>query len=437
MASVYDESTMAMIKQVQQGMAVNHGFNTADAENEAFAQKMVKRNAEIAARRMQAGMPVRNEAVQPIQKPIPTPQRQKRRRMASARIDQDDNLSQNVPDASALTPDAVFGTTDKAALDLSNVASSDVSDEMRRLYNMGNESKAELEPAIEPEVKIETTKSEPVYERTVPSDKHANQNIRIVAHQPIAASSYESFNEITGLPTEGRFYAEKMRGQALKLEDSITLGDIDSDNVVEQLSEIIGRRIRGEEPLEILSADELYIMEWLRASSFPDVPIPHDGFECDCGFVMSDPSYTFNFRNMEFIMKSDLDEIYEKHKDGCYRFTLPDGRGCDVFLRRRLHDTIVLNEISRYEKANHKDAPPKYIRMVGVAAVIEIDGCDNWEGKLEYLKKLPGAIAKVLYDEVDRASIAVEVRVKHTCPKCGGTVYTPYSFQLDTYFPDL
>jgi hypothetical protein len=126
-----------------------------------------------------------------------------------------------------------------------------------------------------------------------------------------------------------------------------------------------------------------------------------------------------------------------KHANGCYSFRLLDQRQCDVYLRRRYHETEINNTLEKYRKDTGTDMPFEMQVILHSAVIVEIEGIDNIVDKINYLGNLGYAAAKHFLDEVDGASLTTDITAKIICPFCKKEVTIPYPFRLDVYISGL
>lgn len=253
---------------------------------------------------------------------------------------------------------------------------------------------------------------------------------------------YDTFTDVRGLPSHGKFYDTKIMGQSLKLGDIMLLGDIDEENKYESISELYTRRLRGIDPDDILTADHFYLLHWLKASSFPDQPLP-------IMYSMVCPSCEGKIDSVELIRNIDLrfdnlifdagdvDSVFAKHANGYYAFYMPDGRECNVYLRRRRHDREVDSVMKQYLH-DTKKVMPRYMEFIlRTAVVIEIEGCSNIKEKMDYLENLTPAEADTVLDELNGASLKTEIKARIKCPLCGKEVTVPYPFRFDEFMANI
>ena len=259
---------------------------------------------------------------------------------------------------------------------------------------------------------------------------------------------FEAYTEITGWPSHGIFYPEKLYGQSLKTIDVFMLSDaVEFDTVNSTMTTILGRRLRGiASPEDILGCDEEYLLYWLRASTYPenDHGLPKLKYACPhCGRQYRDvaalqmlPGVSFN--DLEFRNITSPEEVAAKHAEkGYVSFSLHDGRECDVYLKRRKHDRLVDEYIAAWE-AEHDDVFPRYRREgLSIASVVEIEDCDSMTEKLEYIESYPASERNKMYLSVLDAQIVTKTFVHLKCSGCGGAAVLPYPFRIRNYVASL
>ena len=258
---------------------------------------------------------------------------------------------------------------------------------------------------------------------------------------------FEAFTAISDWPSHGIFYPETVYGQALKTVDVFMLADATEEDINSTMTTILGRRLRGlASPEDILSADEEYLLYWLRASSYPenDYGLPKMRYDCPkCGRQYRDlaavqmlPGVSFN--DLEFRTETPPKQVAAMHAEkGYVEFTTYDGRECNVYLKRRKHDRIVDEYVAAWEDA-HDDAFPSYRRQgLAIASVMEIEDCDDMTEKLEYIESYPLAERNKLFMSVLNAQLVTKTYVHLRCPHCGGTAVLPYPFRIRNYVASL
>lgn len=292
-----------------------------------------------------------------------------------------------------------------------------------------------------------TAAREPVLEQATPTQPAPAQHVMV--HQDDTPATldlsaprrdYDAFSLITALPSQGIVYKNSIYGQSLSLVDILLLEGATEYDTVDIFDEILSRRVRGVDPGDILWCDEAYIFQWLRISSFPNIGIPYTrGYVCpECGYNENSPDYQISFKNMDFRMNTDPAKVVESMPEGYFPFNFSDGRECDVYLRRRRHDRVIQKWLNDYVKKNGQSPKRAYINLSAIAAILEIEGCQTHEDKLNYIANIKNRDDYMLMTEVVNShSLVAENHVVHTCPRCGAKADTIYPFRTDEYVSNL
>ena len=262
---------------------------------------------------------------------------------------------------------------------------------------------------------------------------------------------YEAWTVIRGLPSRGLLYGGPLRGQAFKTVDLLMLDDMDDEDENENTTAVLAKRLRGANPEDILYCDEEYIMHWLRASSFPQVDLYSVAFTCPhCGEdfgpeAMETALGGVNFRNLSF--KCDLDPVKviamhavnatPDNPAGFVKYTMYDGRECDIYLRRRKHERIVREHITKWEASHDEEYPAKWNFPTRLAALVEIEDCPTMEEKVDFILNYPAACRTAFYMAIAEASLSCNTFVNLKCPSCGGAVEAPYPFHKKLFLASI
>lgn len=306
--------------------------------------------------------------------------------------------------------------------------------------------------------------SEPVNNESVPpvSNKpEETTTVHVVHEQELVDLPYDmatdtpefdAFTRISRLPSKGLFYPNDLLGQSLKLIDNYALDDINDGtaNTRTSLNTILRRRIRGIDPLDILTCDETYILHWLRASSFPERGMIHPGYVCPhCEFDTSDDEdpthdYRVGFRQLKFTLSKDIKQLYELHREhGYHTGFIGDGRECHVYVHRLRHATILNDFILDWEDAHDAGIPTHLRNIAGIATVVEIEGIDDADDltrmkqKVDYISELPRKYKREFENLIIEGTVNCQITAVTNCVRCGGVVETPYPFLIPGFISGL
>lgn len=273
-----------------------------------------------------------------------------------------------------------------------------------------------------------------------------------VVRPPVADPSrpnreYGEFGLISGWPSRSVFYPNKIYGQSLFTVDAIQLGLAEDDEISDILDDVLSRRIKGIDPGDILTADEEYLMYWLRASSYPSQAghgLPKVKFKCPhCEQRFNDAQLLsmiqpITFMDLDFKLDSDPMEVAAKHsRNGYAEFTAYDGREVHVYLRRRKHDAVIREYEEKWEEITHTYLPKHRTVELAAAAVIEIEDCKDMNAKLEYIENYPLEERIAFFQAIGDAQVVSHTIANIRCPFCGGTASVPYPFHYRRFVASL
>lgn len=273
-----------------------------------------------------------------------------------------------------------------------------------------------------------------------------------VVRPPVADPSrpnrdYGEFGLISGWPSRSVFYPNKIYGQSLFTVDAIQLGLAEDDEISDIVDDVLSRRIKGIDPGDILTADEEYLMYWLRASSYPSQAghgLPKVKFKCPhCKQQFNDAQslsmiQPITFMDLDFKLDSDPLEVAAKHsRNGYAVFTAYDGREVHVYLRRRKHDAVIREYEEKWEEITHTYLPKHRAVELAAAAVIEIEDCKDMNAKLEYIENYPLEERIEFFQAIGDAQVVSHTVANIRCPFCGGTASVPYPFHYRRFVASL
>lgn len=463
----YDAQTMAFLQSAKQSIAKNHGLaidrDPAEimkqnnrklheaAQTLASKRAMVKQQSFV--KKSVVAQP--NTSVQPVLKQQPfleeipeTPNDTAMQKVGydaymqslmGAPEEPDEEPLVELSDMQPSTPEVAMQTVPQQAAFIPNIRRppNTVRYDDSALQTTESVVKPHIESAVEPIV-----------------PQKPKQNVALAQPRIFTQTNVTNYSDIRGLPSEGMAYELPLMGQALTFMDVLMMNHMDSENITSTVNTLMNRRLTGGwetgfSAENILSCDEGYLMHWLRASTVDD-PMPYESpdpdkfipFKCPkCGKVAQTPEeyqkIQVNFNNMEFKLQGNLHDIMAKHANGCHTFYLEDGRECDVYLRRRYHETETNKTVAQYLKDTGTEMPYEMRVLLHHAVVVEIQGIDNIVDKINYLGNLSYSAANHFLDEVNSASLITDITAKVICPFCKEEVIIPYPFRLDVYISSL
>ena len=258
-------------------------------------------------------------------------------------------------------------------------------------------------------------------------------------HEPPQTKD-EDFLPLDELPSKGLFYKTPMLAQPLRLIDMLMVENMDNNNKMDTISEILDRRTRCPGgPLQILTGDEIYTLQYLRASTFPKDPYTWTKFTCKkCGTVVDDPGYKIDFTNMLFRPNVDPSELFEMYREyGCHPIEKIGGvNAVEVYVRRRMHDYAYKEQMDIWKSQGFTPTKP-YLALLNLALVVDIPGCRTTQQKIDFIGNLNKDDASRFLAEMSKCSFRTKTMVAHTCPNCGGITVTPFPFRYSTFISSV
>jgi predicted RNA-binding Zn-ribbon protein involved in translation (DUF1610 family) len=250
----------------------------------------------------------------------------------------------------------------------------------------------------------------------------------------------EDFLPLDELPSRGVFYKTPMLAQPLRLIDMLMVENMDNDNKMNTITEILGRRTRCDGgALQILTGDEIYTLQYLRASTFPKDPYTWTKFTCEhCGTIVDDTGYKIDFTNMRFTTNVDPTELFGLYREyGYYPIEKIGGvNAVEVYVRRRFHDYLYKEQIDEWKRIGFTPTKP-YLALLNMALVVDIPGCNTMQSKIDFLGNLTKDDAARFLSELSKCSFRTKTMVAHTCPNCGGVTVTPFPFRYSTFISSI
>lgn len=234
------------------------------------------------------------------------------------------------------------------------------------------------------------------------------------------------YHEINGLPSKCKLYSENTRieGRPLKLIEVKRLSGINEENSDAIINDILRRTIKGINIDNLLVADKLYLIFWLRANTYRE-----SGFSVDyvCSNCKQESSFDFKLENLQIQYLSDeftLDKfkVTLKNNDTIkYHFlTVSDERKISKF--KNTYSTII------------KDLDDDLISLSVMIDSINDEPKELIE-KYNYLLDLEPSDYCYLISMIDEWNFGLKKYLEVKCDKCGGDALVGITFREDFFLP--
>lgn len=225
------------------------------------------------------------------------------------------------------------------------------------------------------------------------------------------------FWPIEDLPSKYLLYPKgiKIFGRPLKLIEVKKLSLLNEENFDITINTVLASAIRGIQIEDLLIADKLYIIFWLRANTYRE-PGYEVSFFCDKCEKMS--NYMFTLDNLSVVyLKED-------------------------FLQNNIFNNLTLGfltvaeelEVKKFKKSSTEIDD----EIVNVAATVKlIDGKkETIQKKYSYLIEMKPTEYVKLKSIITKYEIGVNGNLKVKCQKCGGEAQVGVTFRPNFFLPD-
>lgn len=242
----------------------------------------------------------------------------------------------------------------------------------------------------------------------------------------------EVFLKLKELPSLGKFYGESgISAQPLKVPDCVIISSVTKDNYMDRYTSLFERRISGISPQSILSADEDYLLIWLRENAFPGYTYTSQPFKCmnpECGKYNAGTPFYYP----QFGYESNADEISSDR----YDFTLSTGKNIGFSLRRRGHDEMVANYIDKNYTAIGQTISDSEKDLLKLASITRIEGCGMMDERLRYFSEEmePSEFVELLH-EMKKHNLITKVYANVKCVHCETINKARYLFRPSIFLP--
>ena len=237
-----------------------------------------------------------------------------------------------------------------------------------------------------------------------------------------------NYYKIEGLPSGGKFYPEgtEIFGRPLKVLEVKQLSSINEENADNIINSVLKKAIKGISVDEILIADKLYIMFWLRSNTYKE-----SGYimKYNCGTCKQDAQNEFK---LEHLGIKNIDKDFTMDK---LSFEMRGNKDKIVFSFPTIRQERVADEF----KANSNFITNIDSDIVGLCVLIKsINGEQkSMLEKYNYIITLNPMDYAYLISYINKWSFGINPFVNVTCEHCGGTSVMGVSFQGDFWIPEI
>ena len=236
--------------------------------------------------------------------------------------------------------------------------------------------------------------------------------------------------EIKGLPSGGRLYPPNtlIEARPLKVIEVKKLASINETNADYVINDIIRRCVRVSGGItdvgDILLADKLFIVFWLRGTTYRDSSYIVD---FPCPKCEKNSKYHFQIKNLDV---SYLKDDYDPEK-------LIELESGDAIKLRFLKITDEF-EIERFVEINQKLLGEIDTELLALACmIVSINGntVSTLAEKYNYVLEFSPRDLSYVTTYLDEYGIGIESNMNIECTECGGVVPMGVTFRADFFLP--
>jgi len=233
---------------------------------------------------------------------------------------------------------------------------------------------------------------------------------------------------IDGLPSRGIFYPEGtvLMGRPLKVLEIKMLSSMTEETANYVINDILKRTVTGLPLDQMLVADKLYIVFWLRANTYKDSGYKV-GFECSK--CHQEAKFAFN---LDDLTVKDVADDYNPEKI----LKLKESKTKLTFTYTTVKDENLVDAFKEKNKSN----PMMVIDedVLSIASMVDtIDGEDvTLKTKYEFVTGITAQEYIQMESYLKETTIGIVPIINVECDVCGGTGPTGISFRADFFIPE-
>jgi len=262
------------------------------------------------------------------------------------------------------------------------------------------------------------------------SEKVAEKEVKeIVKEEPkvVANEAPMGFYPIKDLPSRYKLYPEGtiIYGRPLKVLEVKQLGQMTEDNSNSVINGVLRTATKGLNISDLLVADKVYILFWLRANTYKDSGYRVD-FDClKCG---QDSNYAFSLESLDVIYLDKFDEYIPNN--------LPISKDEVILKFQTVRDTNEVDDLLLKTMGNPLEKYDEDL-LATASTILSINGEENksLKQRYNYLVSLDSGDFTVIENNTNLPEIGVSTVINVKCGKCGETSIAGLSFRSEFFIP--
>jgi len=261
--------------------------------------------------------------------------------------------------------------------------------------------------------------------KIVEEQQTTTKSVPLTEVQPVQPSE-PNMTVIEGLPSRGAFYPKGtiIKARPLKVIEVKKLSALNESNADHIINDVVRRATTGIAVEDMLVADKIYVIFWLRANTYNEA-----GYAVDfhCSKCDQDSSYEFTLNNLEVkYIKEETDPNNMTMKlanDQTVEWTLP-----------RVKDE---RKKSKFHASYDAILPDIDEELLSQAVNIKtIDGEEkNLLEKYNWITEVSPTNYSQMVTEMEKFECGIKPVLNVTCKKCGGTAPVAVTFRDEFFLP--
>ena len=239
----------------------------------------------------------------------------------------------------------------------------------------------------------------------------------------------ENYWPIEYLPSRYKLYPEgsKLYARTLNVREAKQLATIKPSNMDYILNEIVRKTTYGIPVEDLLIEDKLFIIFWLRDSTYKDSGFTIDSYcpNDDCKAKMS---VEFEVNNLDIIdLKDDVSEDYE--------LTLKKSKDKLKIKFLRVKDENRVENFKESNKNSLQEYDEDFLSTANRITEINGEATKSLRSTYNYVEALDPVDFSYLLSYIAHINFGVNPVLKNKCPSCGGDAPIGVTFRPDFFIP--
>lgn len=250
----------------------------------------------------------------------------------------------------------------------------------------------------------------------------------VVPQEQVKTNAPMGFYPIKDLPSKYKLYpaGTVISGRPLRVLEVKQLSQMGSENSTIVINGVLRTAIRGIDVENLLMADKIYILLWLRANTYKD-----SGYRVDftCTKCKKPSDYYFNLDALE------IEYIKDDYVDGS-PIVLPICKDKVILGYQKVSDVTEMENFKTKKLTNilAEEYDDDILNLASLISSVN-EKVMSFKQKYDYLTSLDAGDYSVLETEQDKNEIGVSTLIRVKCSLCGELSFAGLSFRPEFFVP--